>query len=173
YKFNQIQYVSNDSDIVNTMITETKENSYQWAIYNTSLAFTILAWLIVFIQIGLVVLYLFDIMRYFPSITPKISKVLPFISLIFCLISMFAFLGLPLATKKDCLNVSFKNDRSCQGGANSQFLGNEKLELPDNIVQYNSWGPDVGWCAQVVATSIVIIGSVLNYTHCKYIILPK
>ncbi|EGC35100.1 hypothetical protein DICPUDRAFT_152575 [Dictyostelium purpureum] len=129
YKYNGFSFNGNFYKF-----TEFQKGIYknQIQIFSASLAFAVLALVVVTIFALLVILQLAGILSKFPG--ASLAKFIPIISLIFCLLSMFIFCGVTEARKRDC--KIYPSSFMCADKVKNNFMGS-----------YNglTWGGSVGF----------------------------
>ncbi|KAN0014845.1 hypothetical protein ACTFIU_001164 [Dictyostelium citrinum] len=160
-KYNQIKTTDGSRSYTASIPKEAKDNNKNmYAIFNASLAFDILAWVVLVVAAVITLLSGFGILEKIPilgSILPMIGKFILVIAVLCCLLSMFIFLGVQKAAQKDCKNRydsdEFK-DMFCNND-NGQF---DFARSDDDYYQ----GPTTSWIAVVIASALTIGACVLN-----------
>ncbi|KAF2076447.1 hypothetical protein CYY_002250 [Polysphondylium violaceum] len=115
-------------------------------ILQTSLAFTIIAWVFLCASLFALILSLIGILGKIPLL-PTISKILPIGALITCLLSALIFLGYGNASEKDCERVFTVN------ACNNKFLTSE-----DDYYL----GPYTSWATTVVSAFFILVGTLVS-----------
>ncbi|EGG19378.1 hypothetical protein DFA_02165 [Cavenderia fasciculata] len=149
-----------------TDIKETDQNRNQLAIFKTSLAFSVIGWLFVTASLVMVMANIAGLFIKLPKVAVLIAKFTPIVTLGCCFIALFVFLGLPNATKRDCMN-SGGNEDTCSTDQNIHFMGSH-TEDTGNIIVKTAWGPTTSWAAIVCATALQLAGTIVNIMFQKY-----
>ncbi|KAK5579949.1 hypothetical protein RB653_009638 [Dictyostelium firmibasis] len=160
YKYNEYKYFTiSGGDVVSTKHHTYTENEKrvsknQLSIMNASLAFDILAWILFLITSILLIMKLTGVINKIPTFIPIISMIGKFILIgatLFMLLSMFIFLGIGSAKKRDCLHL--KNETSCSND-NYDFVYRK-----NGLYQ----GPSTSWIAVVIGSVLSIAAMVINF----------
>ncbi|KAM9978681.1 hypothetical protein ACTFIY_012441 [Dictyostelium cf. discoideum] len=160
-KYNQIRIDDGTRTYTNSIPKSVKEdNKNMYAIYNASLAFDILAWIVLIIAAVITLLSGFGILEKIPilgSILPMVGKFILIVAVICCLLSMFIFLGVQNAAKKDC------RDKYDSDTFKDQFCNNDdgKYDFARSDDDYYQ-GPTTSWIAIVIGSALTIGACVLN-----------
>ncbi|GAM20334.1 hypothetical protein SAMD00019534_035090, partial [Acytostelium subglobosum LB1] len=129
------------------------DDSYTHQIFQASLAFAILAWIVDIVAILLVVFSLVGLFSKLPCLPMNIlTKIMPIVVFVLCFISMFIFVGLPSAKKRDC-EKQFGDGNCNAGGDLSKLVGSR-----DGF----HWGPIEGWACVVVSTAFALGATVVS-----------
>eukprot|EP01133_Synstelium_polycarpum_P021401 gene21401-25716_t len=120
----------------------------QQSIYKASEAFAILAWIIVTVTLVMIAMSLFGVLSKIPLPLGMVVKFLPIVGFVFCILSMFIFLGLPSAMKKDCEEKATIKGL-CDIKQYKKLTGSEEA-----MGVKDSWGPNAGFATVVIASVI-------------------
>ncbi|KAN0014844.1 hypothetical protein ACTFIU_001163 [Dictyostelium citrinum] len=160
-KYDQIKYIDEDKTYTKSITKGMKnDNKNMYAIFNASLAFDILAWIVLLVAAVITLLSGFGILEKIPilgSILPMIGKFILVIAVLCCLLSMFIFLGVQKAAQKDCKN-RYDSDEFKDMYCNNDEGQFDFAKSKDNYYQ----GPTTSWIAVVIASALTIGACVLN-----------
>ncbi|EGG19732.1 hypothetical protein DFA_00310 [Cavenderia fasciculata] len=139
-------------------LEETDYNQRFVQIFKASLAFSVLAWVTLSLTLMFIILSLVGILAKIPLPLSKVTKIiLPAIALVFCLLSMFIFVGLGDARYRDCVDINGRE--SCV---------REEFKFMYDNDNGSVGGPYTGWAAVVVSTAFVLIGGALSFLLANY-----
>ncbi|KAN0000691.1 hypothetical protein ACTFIZ_001147 [Dictyostelium cf. discoideum] len=160
-KYNQIRFDDGSRSHTESIPKSVKEdNKNMYAIFNASLAFDILAWVVLIIAAVITLLSGFGILEKIPilgSILPMIGKFILIIAVICCLLSMFIFLGVQNAAQRDCKD-KFDTDEFKEMYCNNDNGRYDFAKSDDDYYQ----GPSTSWIAIVIGSALTIAACVLN-----------
>ncbi|KAN0047549.1 hypothetical protein ACTA71_001931 [Dictyostelium dimigraforme] len=160
-KYNEFKVTSDSGSRTYSIPKEFKElNKNTVSIYNASLAFDILAWIVLIIAGVITLLSGFGIIEKIPilgSILPMIGKFILIVAVLCCLLSMFIFLGVQKAAQKDCRN-SYNSDNLKDLYCNNDQGAYDFARSADDYYQ----GPTTSWIAVVIASALTIGACFLN-----------
>eukprot|EP01133_Synstelium_polycarpum_P011483 gene11483-13388_t len=162
-KYNQVKSVvkggGNSRTSTYSWDSDTSKNSK--SIFQASLAFAIIAWIIVTLTLVLVAMSMFGILSKIPLPLGFVTKILPVAAFVCCVISMFIFVGLPSALKKDCEEA---NRLTCDSDDKmKKLVGSNDYSLPFIGEVKNSWGPYASWATTVVSTALTLGASIASF----------
>ncbi|EGG23724.1 hypothetical protein DFA_05858 [Cavenderia fasciculata] len=151
-----------DSDSYPSSYKKANKNTLN--IFNASLAFTVLSWIVTSVTILFVFLSLANILSKIPLPLGMIVKFLPIVALVFALLAMFIFIGVGNASYQDCKkNLS---DFVCDDQKDNGVYDFVKYEDNNGVVDYHA--PTTGWATVVVSSGLLLLASILNVLMGKY-----
>ncbi|KAK5581224.1 hypothetical protein RB653_001254 [Dictyostelium firmibasis] len=160
-KYNEFKYESKYTTTTVTPTSDMKKSGKNFfAILNASLAFDILAWIVLIVAAVITLLSGLGILEKIPiigSILPMIGKFVLVVAVLFCLLSMLIFLGLKKAEQRDCKD-KFDSDTLKDQFCNNDNGAYDFVKSGDNYYQ----GPTTSWIAIVIASALTIGACILN-----------
>ncbi|EFA82178.1 hypothetical protein PPL_04600 [Heterostelium album PN500] len=155
-KFNEMRVMIYENDVlVENYITswDMTEKTNERSIYRASVAFVILSWIqltILLLTIGLSFAGALDRISSFPF--NLMIRGMSICAVVFSVIAMLVFTGLPAAKLKDCQNTY--SDSECNFSDFKHFVYTSKMTRAN---------PDVGWAVIIPAIAFNIGGSVVSF----------
>ncbi|GAM20333.1 hypothetical protein SAMD00019534_035080 [Acytostelium subglobosum LB1] len=147
----------------NTIYTDWSDNDGDkrtHQIFTSAMAFATIAWIVDIIAVFFIVLSLLGILSKIPLL-PFLTKFLPLAVLILSLISLFIFVGLPSAMKKDCQAVS--TDTICDNDKQNKDLSGSQSVTILGVTFTTKWGPIQGFACVVVSAAFALGATVASF----------
>ncbi|EFA76707.1 hypothetical protein PPL_09458 [Heterostelium album PN500] len=171
YNEQKVSFKSGNQDIEGTQsVKETDANKNQLAILKVCLAFSVLAFVVLTGCMVLIVAHFLNALKSTRFPFSILGRVLPFVALLFCLVSMLVFLAFPNAMKRDCENQSSNNNNNsgdinfgCESDMTKKFIGS--ISAAGTEIK---WAPTTSWAAMVVACGLIFGGSIFNFIFGNY-----
>ncbi|EGC28842.1 hypothetical protein DICPUDRAFT_159660 [Dictyostelium purpureum] len=156
YKYDKVKTSSkNGDDTLFSIYGKLPEDSKEKKIYQSSLAFTALAFIVLVVAAFLVLLSAIGLLKKIPCIGTILNILGKFILIAgtaFCFLAVFIFLGLQGARKDDCED-GVLGAVACDNGLFDSFNKNE-----DGYATT----PYLGWSFMVIASALTIAATVIN-----------
>eukprot|EP01133_Synstelium_polycarpum_P021400 gene21400-25711_t len=154
-KHDQIKQVTKGGGNSRTSTASPDEDTSKNAlsIFKASLAFAVIAWIIVTITLVFIAMSMFGILSKIPLPLGLVTKFLPVGAFVCCILSMFIFLGLPSALKKDCEELPLS--LGCDDNERYKKLVGKEGD--------DSWGPYASWATTVVSAALTLGASIVAF----------
>ncbi|EFA77721.1 hypothetical protein PPL_12333 [Heterostelium album PN500] len=165
YKYDSIQNITKSNATIRIEWNSDQQMPNAKRIFQLSFAFTIVAWVFTVVNITLIGFSLGGYLKKIPPCVPinNIVRFLPIGMLIFTLLSVFTFLGLPRAIDQDC----WEHDNFgllCQPEEQRDRLVGSLNE--GNI----SWGPIEGWFCCLISSALSLAATAVSIISSRYTI---